>query len=191
MTLTGRLAVVTSTVTNRLNSASALAAHRFDLLFELSCSHEASLRTFLEGSVNPGSLLGQIKLQTGADIVLWRLLPGDSGSATNRLTLEPGSYRLLIESNVGTSAASGSGGGGAATFSLLLDLAPVIPTFVITQAGTDVILSRRTNSGGLDLDHDQHHGREWCRQILRLDGDESSAALLPATVAPTQFAQGG
>jgi hypothetical protein len=138
VTLTGSLAVATTTATNRLNSAQATAGQRFDLLFDLPCTHEASLRTFLEGSVSPGSLLGQIRLDNGPETVLWRLLPGDSGRATNRFTLGPSSYRLLVEFNVGTSATSGSGGGGAAAFSRQLDLAPVIPTL---EFGEDLIRS--------------------------------------------------
>jgi hypothetical protein len=165
VTLTGSLAVATSTVTNRLNGASAMASHRSDLLFDLPCTHEASLRSFLEGSVNPGSLLGQIRIQYGgSEIMLWRLLPGDSGGATNRLALAPGSYRLLVEFVVGTSASGGSQGGGEAAFALQLDVAPVIPSLGIRRDGTDVILSWTTNAAGFRVEYQPRlDGTNWLR----------------------------
>jgi hypothetical protein len=164
VTLTGRVAVATALVTNRLNSAPAMAGHRFDLGFDLPCAHEASLLTFLEGSVNPGSLLGQIRLETGAEILLWRLLPGDSGRATNGFTLGPGSYRLLVEFNIGTSAASGTGGGGAAAFSLQLDLVPILPILAIGRAGANVLLSWSTNATGFRVEYQPRlDGTNWLR----------------------------
>jgi hypothetical protein len=188
VTLTGSVSVATTTVTNRANSAYALAAHRFDLLFDLPCAHEASLRTFLDGGVNPGSLLGHIKFQTGPEIVLWRLLPGDSGSATNRFTLDPGSFRLLVEFIVGSSAADGEGGGGAAAFSLQLDLAPVIPTLAIARVGTEVLLSWSTNSGGFRVEYRSGlEATNWLRlwKPVSVSGDQYTV-VEPAT-EPQRF----
>jgi hypothetical protein len=163
LTLTGSVAVVTTTATNRLNSANALAAHRFDLLFELPCAHEASLRTFLDGSINLGSV-GHIRLENGPEILLWRLLPGDSGSATNRYMLGPGSFRLLAEFTLGSSASGGEGGGADAAFSLQLDLVPVIPTLAIKRAETDVILSWTTNAAGFHVEYQPRlEGTNWLR----------------------------
>jgi hypothetical protein len=164
VTLTGRVAVATTTVTNRVNSAQATAGHRFDLLFDLPCTHEASLRSFIAGSVNPGSLLGQIRLDNGSETLLWRLLPGDSGSATNRFTLAPGSYRLLVEFSVGAAATSGSQGGATAAFSLQLDLAPVIPTLAIWGTETNVLLSWSTNAAGFHIEYQPRlDGTNWLR----------------------------
>jgi hypothetical protein len=162
VTLTGRVTVATTTVTNRVNNAQAVAAHRFDLLFALPCTQDASLRTFLDAAVTNCSLLGQIRLENSPNIVLWRLLPGDSGSASNRLTLGPGSFRLLVEFNVGASASGGSDGAGAAAFSLQLDLAPVIPALAIRRDGTDVIVSWTTNAAGFHVEYQPRlDGTNW------------------------------
>ncbi len=94
--------------------------------------------------------------------MLWRLLPGDSGGATNRFTLGPGSYRLLVEFNVGTLASNGTEGNGDAAFALQLDVAPVIPPLSISRAGTDVTLSWTTNAAGFRVEYQPRlDGTNW------------------------------
>jgi hypothetical protein len=144
ITAAGSLSAAASANTNRDENASAQANCRFDLLFDLPVQHTYSITVTNNGSVSPGSLLGQIVLTRSPAEIFASRLPTNSGPSSQSGTLPAGSYRLLAEFALNPTEAPPSSSGNAA-YSLRMEFVPILPVLNITQSSNSVILSWTTN----------------------------------------------